>query len=238
MSRAGWCRECGAWVLVTDDGGCPEGHSAESVTFHYDSRSREGLEAPEAFGVGSMPSAVDRFNWGAFLIPALWGIGYGAWSLLGLWAIAIIVPLLLSALAGIGSTSQSVSANALIGVTVTSDTLIAFIRLWSGANANRLYWERESRRMELDRSAKPKVAVARFLKRQRLWVIGGTIGAVLSTALMAPSAYQLWTPYGLGWAAVAEPIVFLAAQIVLGFWLAHRMRVENPDAPIPAEEAS
>ena len=34
MPLAGWCRECGDWVWVQDDGGCPAGHAADSVAAH------------------------------------------------------------------------------------------------------------------------------------------------------------------------------------------------------------
>lgn len=235
MPRAGWCRECGAWVWVTGNGGCPQGHAPDSVSHHYDSEPRAVVEIAEPFGEGPMPALVQRFNWGAFLIPALWGVAYGTWTLVALWAIALLVPLVLSVMAGMTNGIAGVSASTAVGVTVASDALIAFIRLWSGANANRLYWQRESRRMDADPHARPRIGVGRFLKRQQLWVLWGAVGALLASALMLPSAIELWKPFGLGWAAVAEPAVFFGAQIVLGGWLAHRMRVENPDTPIPAE---
>jgi hypothetical protein len=187
-----------------------------------------------------MPSALHRFNWGAFLIPALWGFAYGAWPLVALWGIALVVPLALGVAAalvgGSGTAAQSVSAA--VAVTVASDVVVAYIRLWSGANANRLFWEREAERLTSEKWAKPKMSTPVFLDRQRAWVMWGVLGTILGLALSIPIAMQGWKPYGLQWAAFVEPALFLVAQVALGAWLAHRMKLEFPEPVVPAQGVS
>ena len=230
MPRAGWCRECREWVWVDAEGACPHGHDADAVSHHYEAHPRVAAESADGLGRGQMPPEVNRFNWGAFLVPVLWGAGYRVWHLVAIWAFALLVPITLSAIVAVGVAGGSgvASASAVIGVTVASDVVVAYIRLWAGANANRLLWERESKRLEADPAARPRMGVALFLRRQRAWVVWGAIGAVLALAISYPAAVEAWKPYGLQSAALAEPVAFLAGQILLGLWLARQMRLENP----------
>ncbi len=238
MPRAGWCRECREWVWVDAEGACPNGHDAECVSHHYEADPR-AAEPVDAFGRGEMPPEVQRFNWGAFLVPVLWGVGYRVWHLVAIWAFALLVPLTLSSLvlaASSGSGSPSVSA--VIGVTVISDALVAYIRLWAGANANRLFWQREHARLEADATARPRVTIPVFLLRQRAWVVWGLIGAALALAVSYPAAVQAWKPYGLESAALLEPVAFLVGQIVIALWLARQMRLDNPGATAARDGAT
>jgi hypothetical protein len=190
----------------------------------------EELQAGGGVGEGPMPSALMRFNWGAFLLPVLWGVIHGVWVVVALWFVATFAPLFLGIVFGVARANGTVSMPALIGVTVVSDALLAFVRLWTGGSANQLYWERESKRLSADPLAQPKSDVARFSVRQRMWAIWGAVGLVVGTAFTLVTNYGTMKPYGLGAAFVAEPIVFLAAEIVLAVWLASRMRAEFPDS--------
>ena len=240
MPLAGWCRECGDWVWVQGDGSCPGGHPADSVTSHYEASP---VPDPIAGGVGDgpVPAAMLRFNWGAFLLPALWGAGYGVWALVGWWVVVIALPLVLGVAVGgvygLSGATQMPFAT-LIGLTVLSDAVAAFIRLWCGANANRLLWERDSRMLDSGVASRPRFTVPVFLARQKWWVLGGILGAALGAALTWPSAVAVWKPLGLEWAVWGEPVAFLAGQVALGAWLARRMRAENPGTPASVEQDS
>ena len=189
-------------------------------------------------GVGSMPRALARFNWGAFFLPALWGVVYNVWLVVALWLLATFAPLFLGIVFGVTGSNGSVAIPALIGITVVSDAFLAYVRLWTGASANQLYWDRESRRLVADPEAQPKADVERFSGRQRLWVVWGALGLGVAMVFTLVTNYATLRPYGLGWAFVAEPIVFLAAEVALGVWLAGRMRAEFPESESPSESGS
>ena len=133
MPRAGWCRECGAWIWVDTADGCPSGHSPECVSDRYEAQPVEPASVHDAVGDGEPP---------------------------------------------------------------------------------------------------------RFLGRQARWLVWGALGSVAATALTIPAAMSSWRPYGLAGAAVAEPVVWLAAEIALGLWLAGRMRLEHPAAPSAADKVA
>jgi hypothetical protein len=42
--------------------------------------------ANPVFGVGTVPLALDRINWGALVLGPLWALGYGAWG----WCVGLI----------------------------------------------------------------------------------------------------------------------------------------------------
>ena len=198
---------------------------------------------PAGVGEGPMLPSLMRFNWGAFFLPALWGVVYGVWPIVGLWLVASIAPLFLGIVVGVTGSDGTVSIPSLIAITVISDAFLAYVRLWTGGSANKLYWERESRRLLADPAARPKSDCVRFKTRQRTWATWGVVGALISLGLTLAMNYSALKPYGysLSWAFVAEPVVFLGAQIGLGVWLATRMRAEFPEveeAGGPPEEPS
>lgn len=260
MPRAGWCRECGKWVWVDDVGACQHGHLAEAVSRVHDADPQDpppsGLEpapdapfasAPEpapagdaiplsvgAFGVGEFPASLQRFNWGAFLLPALWGVVYSVWRIVGLWFLAAFAPLFLSIVFGVTQANGALAMPSLIGITVVSDAFLAFVRVWTGGSANRLFWDREAVRLRTKPDARPKFTNQTYSVRQRVWMVWGIAGLVGGLGFTVVSNYRLMQPYGFGIAFVVEPIVFLGAQIVLGVWLSRRMREEYPDAATSA----
>ena len=189
-------------------------------------------EAPSVgVGEGSMPGALMRFNWGAFCLPVLWGAAYGVWPIVGLWFVASFAPLFVGIIGGVTTASGAVSMPALIGVTVVSDAFLGFVRIWSGASANRLYWERESRRLSADSTAKPKFDLARFSARQRVWTGWGVVSIAIGLALTSVSNYSQLKLYGVQWAFIAESVAFLIAEVALAIWFAGRMREEFPEEP-------
>ena len=190
----------------------------------------------QQIGVGAMPRELVRFNWGAFFLPALWGVVYNVWLVVALWFLATFAPLFLGIVFGVAGSDGSVAIPSLIGITVVSDAFLAYVRLWTGASANQLYWDRESRRLAANPEAAPRTDVAHFSARQRRWVVWGALGLGVAMAFTLVTNYATLKPYGLGWAFVAEPIVFLAAEMALGVWLAGKMRAELPE-PGAASEA-
>ena len=255
MPRAGWCRDCGEWVWLDPEGACPGGHGSDCVSHEYDAEPMPGTDgAPSPLetlapspdqpadimvGVGTIPPAMRRFNWGAFMIPAVWSVVYGVWPLLLAWLGATLLPLALSIVAGLaypGPAATTIPVAWLLSILLISDAASAFVRLWSGVRANELYWLGESRRLSANPEAIPKVSAEKFQRRQTLWAMWGAFMFVVALVVSAPSAYKLWEPYGLGWPAIAEPFVFLIAQVLLAVWLSSQMRQQNPAPVTPGSD--
>lgn len=182
-----------------------------------------------AFGAGDFPTSLQRFNWGAFLLPALWGVVYNVWTIVGMWFLAAFAPLFLSIVFGVAESNGALSTASLIAVTVVADAFLSFVRVWAGGSANRLFWEREAIRLRTKPSARPKFTTQSYPLRQRTWAAWGTVGLAAGVVFTVVSNYRLMQPYGLGAMFVAEPIVFLAAQVALGAWLSRKMREEYPE---------
>lgn len=253
MPRAGWCRECGEWVWVDADDACQHGHGADCVERVYeaspaapdgpDAEQRPelptGAPLPDAaalrsqgFGDGEMPESLARFNWGAFLLPLFWGAVYGAWPVVGGWAMTLLVPLLLLSLMSAGS--SDVAPSALLVAAVVGEVLAGVLRLWAGFSVNRMVWFRESRRLELVEGAKPRFSVVRYQLRQRLWIFAGVVLLLMSFAGSAiiglatgPAADSARARLELTPLDAAMSTVFLLGEIVLALWLAGKMREEG-----------
>ncbi|PKM06151.1 MAG: hypothetical protein CVV17_02490, partial [Gammaproteobacteria bacterium HGW-Gammaproteobacteria-7] len=168
MPQAGWCRECGEWVWVDPEGACQNGHGSECVGGIYDAEEKlpgiESIEQPD-FGVGELPIELHAFNWGAFLLPLPWGVGFGVWSVVLLWSLMALVPLVLVVI--VGTLGEDVLASNLIAVGIVAQVIASAIRLWIGSNATTLLWRREHLRLKLIESARPRFSVAKYVARQR-----------------------------------------------------------------------
>lgn len=227
MPQAGWCRECGEWVWVDEQGGCQHGHGPECVDGIHeqaDPSSPDELEA-RAFGSGEMPDELNRFNWGAFLLPVVWGVVYGSWQIVGVWALALMAPLLLASLVGGAS---SLLSNVIL-LSVASEIAAGVARLWAGANANRMLWRRDAMRLQVLTSARPRFTVERYKARQRLWTIWGAVIVGVSSVVAVPFMGMMWQEYELTYVGGVMPLVWLAAEVLLALWLDARVRAEPPD---------
>jgi hypothetical protein len=235
MPRAGWCRECGEWVWVDDEGACQDGHGPECVGNIYEAKAQNPDAAPEAgFGVGEMPDDLYRFSWAAFTLPFFWGIAYGVWPILVWWLVSLMLPLLLASLLGV--TAQNTPVSVLVGITVVGEAVNGIVRLWAGANGHSLLWRKEAFRLNALSGSRPRFGVRRFKGRQRFWVILGWVlllAALIASVIMN---YVQWKEYGLAIAGATEPLVFMGAEVWLGVWLSVKMREERPGLPGPAEE--
>jgi hypothetical protein len=225
MPQAGWCKECGEWVWVDEEGACQHGHGPECVDAVHEQETPDAMPEPAFVGVGEPSPALRRFNWGAFLLPLFWGAVYGSWQILGVWMLALISPVFVAALTGGGQ--QVVTATAVVGVTVVSEVLAGLARLWAGLNANRLLWAREAMRLEYVPSATPRITVDRFVSRQRVWTIWGAVIMGTSSVVSVPITARVWSEYGLTYVGAIMPLVWLAMEVGLGLWLDSRLRAEQ-----------
>jgi hypothetical protein len=171
-----------------------------------------------------MPAELNRFNWGAFLLPMIWGVVYGSWQVLGVWALALIAPLVLAT--AIGGAS-SLLPNVVL-VTVASEVASGLARLWAGANANQMSWRRDALRLEVLPNARPRFSVERFKHRQRLWTIWGGVLVGVGSIAAVPFMATIWQAYELKYVGAVMPLVWLAAELLLALWLDARMRAEQP----------
>lgn len=233
MPRAGWCRECGEWIWVDEEGACQHGHDADCVTGIHEASP---MSRDRGLGEGDLPAELKRFNWGAFLLTFFWALAYGAWPVMTLWLIGTMTPLVLLIFVGAGGESAIAASG--VGITVISEIVSGIIRIYIGANANRMLWNRERLRLEVVEGARPRISVPAFLKRQRVWV---WVGAVLM-AVSALSVAVIGFLGGADGAALREQVgvsqldaqfslVWIAAEIVLGLWLAAKMRQESLGQP-------
>jgi len=235
MPLAGWCRECGEWVWVDDEGACQNGHGPECVGGVYDATPQE-LGEPQVdvlgFGSGEMPAELNRFNWGALLLPSVWGITFGVWPIVSLWLLSFMTPFVLVSLVGIGG--EGAVDSAAVGITVVSQIIGAAISLYIGSTATAMLWRKERMRLELIEGSTPRFSVQRFVARQRLWKafgIGLTVFSVMGLAVIGlgtgAEAEQVRTRLEVTQFDAASAFVWLVAEIVLGLWLAAQMRKEH-----------
>lgn len=109
------------------------------------------------------PSPIPRFNWGAFLIPPIWGVANGQWPgvfFLPLWA---FIDNMLRGPQPFGVWS-AVMGWSIAGLTLGIQALYA-------ANANRLAWRRVAGHMSPEQ----------YARRQRWWAV---IGAVVFAGMV------------------------------------------------------
>lgn len=109
--------------------------------------------APASDGPGA--SALPRFNWGAFLLPPVWGVAHGMWAgvfFLPLWAFVDEV-----ARGSLGRTGwMRFLTWGMAGVTLAFQFLYA-------RTANAAAWARVCEHMTL----------AAYVRRERVWAIAG-----------------------------------------------------------------
>jgi hypothetical protein len=234
MPQAGWCRECRDWVWVDKDGGCRNGHDASCVGGIYETSEVPGaaVAVTEQFGVGEMPPELDRFNWGAFLLPLPWGVWYTLWPVVSLWMVMALTPLVLALLVSLTGEEQLVSSA--LGITIVSEVIGGVIRLWIGVSATRMLWARESLRLRVVERAQPRLSSDRYRSRQKKWTIAGIVVNVLGLAGLAlltfsnnPSTVQLRTQQGIRPLDAGLSAFWLVVEVGLALWLASRMQTER-----------
>lgn len=151
LRNAGYCVLCDRIVERDESGACSNdpGHPAQALSGTI--WLGEGEEVPQ----------LPAFNWGAFLVPPVWGPAHGQW------AGAIFLPVWLfvdSAVAAGVERGGAALAGAMAIASVT-----AAVQYWFAKRANGLAWRRVCDRMALDE----------FARRERIWAVALVPVAVL-----------------------------------------------------------
>lgn len=108
-----------------------------------------------------LPESLPRFNWGAFLVPPIWGVAYGLWAgvfFLPAWA---FVDNVIRGPEAFGGMSPA------LGWVMAAATLA--LQLAYAFTANRIVWHRSRGTLDIDR----------YLRHQRWWTIAGAVTVVV-----------------------------------------------------------
>jgi len=166
LRTAGYCVLCDRIVERGLDGECTRrpGHPARAVSGTI--LLGEGEDVPQ----------LPRFNWGAFVMPPVWGPAHGQW------AGAIFLPLWLFMDSIVATAFAPGMASAIGGIASVALTLGA--QAWFAKRANGLAW----------RLVADHVTVGAFSRRERLWAIAMT---PLAAALLSWAIYYRLVLVGL-----------------------------------------
>ena len=115
---------------------------------------------------GEIPSIIGKWNWGAFVFPALWGLANG-----------IYWPAIISAIASIAERLTRSNKNLVI-VHYSIFAILLIIRIILGVNGNKMAWKSERKHLSIEK----------FEKEQKFWKIIG----LASLATIAIVALGLW----------------------------------------------
>lgn len=152
LRSVGYCALCDELVERDADGCCPAQHPREAIAGRI-------LLLPEE-PVPSLP----RFNWGAFLIPFLWGPAHGQW--VG----AIFIPIWLF--------MDSIIRTAVGGVPITKVVAAIVVAL---TFAFQYFFARRANGVAF-RRVMGHVTVEEYTRRQRVWAV---VGVPIAIALVA-----------------------------------------------------
>ena len=151
---AGYCVMCDRIVERKADGSCPEGHSADGIT------GRIVLVDDERVPV------LPRFNWGAFLLPFIWGPAHESW--VGM----IFLPIWLF-MDSIISTADKGGIPTTIGSVIVVVLTLTF-QAYYAKRANGVAFRRVTDRQ----------TVEEYARRERLWAVACAPVAALLVAWM------------------------------------------------------
>lgn len=216
MQKAGWCRECGEWVWLEEDGTCPGGHGEECISNvhepvrHESDVPEQGVPSAEAVahepsededqaGEGRSQAPLEMLGFGAGRMPAeIYAFSWGAfflpvvWGIVyGVWPVVSVwlgTMLLPFAVSALFGLGTDSTASQILGAAIVTEMCVAAARLWVGSNANMWLWRKESLRLTLLQGTTPRFSVAQFISRQRVWVIVGAVLQSLSAGLLAFAA--------------------------------------------------
>ncbi len=127
----------------------------------------EPLDASGPLVSKDLPEGLPGFNWGAFLIPPLWGVAYGQWAgvfFLPVWA---FVDNMIRGSYELGLWTSWVGW----GMAVTTLALQAGY----ARTANRIWWHR----------TRNPAAVERYVRHQRIWAIVGVVTVIAMAVWIA-----------------------------------------------------
>ena len=154
MRFAGYCVHCDRIVVREADGSCPAGHSADGVT------GRIVLVDDEPVPV------LPRFNWGAFLLPFIWGPAHDQWVAMIFLSIWLFMDSII-ATADKGGIPTTIGGVIVVVLTLTFQAYYA-------KRANGVAFRRVI----------GKQTVEEYVKRERVWAIACIPAALLLVAWM------------------------------------------------------
>jgi hypothetical protein len=135
--------------------------------------------ANPVFGVGTVPLALDRINWGALVLGPLWALAYGAWG----WCVGLIAARVVPfALFYVVPASRSAIPTVIISLGVWALYFVPAVLF--AFRANRLAWSAAQRALASPKGQHASLGskpVASFQRDQRVWAWVG-----LATLIAAP----------------------------------------------------
>lgn len=163
------------------------------------SAGEDGASPRAGASVDTPPTALCRFNWGAYVLFPIWALANRDYLLLGLFALLAAVNHLATWLEiGVGPAG--------LGIRVLAYSAAA---LWCGARANARQWQRIRISPREGGCTQPEhgsaAAVEAYLARQRAWAAVGLL------VLLSSVARQTATVFSPG--EVAEHHVLLAGSL-------------------------
>ncbi len=138
--RVGFCIACNAIVPIGPDGGCINGHDPGSV--HATGEAPVDAEFP----------VMPRINWGAFLMPPIWGPAHHIWASIFFYPIWLLADTCLRTAAGMGGWRGGLLATAVLIV-------MGGVEVWFAMTASGPAYARMAGRYSLER----------YLRRERTW---------------------------------------------------------------------
>lgn len=140
LHKVGFCIACNAIVPIDTDGRCASGHTSQSV--HAVGEAPVDAEFP----------AMPRVNWGAFLMPSIWGPAHHIWASIFFYPIWLLADTSLRAAAGMGGWRGVLLAILVLGIMVA-------VEAWFAMTASGPAYARMAERYSLER----------YLERERIW---------------------------------------------------------------------
>lgn len=117
----------------------------------------ESRPAKESDVSRELPEGLQGFNWGAMLVPPIWGVAYGQWAgvfFLPAWAFVDNM---------IRGSYELGMQTSWLGWTMALATL--GLQAGFARTANRIWWHR----------TQDHAAIERYARHQRLWAVGGVV---------------------------------------------------------------
>ena len=167
MRYVGVCRACKDFVELDKSFGCKAaGHG------------REFIGAAELIGKGDPLPRLPKMNWGAFLMPALWGPAHGQWYLILMYPIWLFLDNIIYTAVWQGGWYVPLAALCLA-------VMVAFMAMY-GRGANTFAYLRVAQTRTLEE----------YLSRERVWTCA--MAAIALVFVVFATWYNLAVRPGLG----------------------------------------
>ena len=125
-------------------------------------------------GEGEFPDALDRVNFGAFLLSALWAPWHGLWG----WFLVFVALEILESIVGLTHLRFVSGTAAQLAVMVAFRVVYWTVTIAFALRANRLVWARACKRAVRSGSASElhrPAPVVSYVSGQRVWAVAGLV---------------------------------------------------------------